>query len=200
MSVTVVTPAVQEPLSLSDAKLFLRVDTSIEDTLIALLLSAARSYAENLTRRAFVQRTLDLKLPNWPVSQIIELPYPPLRSVAYVKYVDFDGNLQTLDPSTYQIDYDREPALIKPAFLSIWPVLTRNDFNMVQVRYTAGYAVGGSPDDYTANVPEPVKQWMKMRISTLYANREAVIIGTIVAELEHDFVDGLLDEFMVSVF
>jgi uncharacterized phiE125 gp8 family phage protein len=203
MTVRVITQPTVEPVTLAEAKLHLRVTTSDEDALITSLISAARIYAENYTRRAFAQRTLELLLPNVPSCGVIELPQPPLRSVAWIKYIDADGVLQTIDAADYQVDMYREPGLIKPSYLETWPVITRSDFNALQVRYTAGYAETGSPDsdaDYRANIPEAVKQWIKIRVGTMFEMREAVVVGTIVTDIKHDFIDGLLDPFVVDLF
>ena len=42
MSISIITPAVSEPLSLTDVKEFLRVDHSDDDTTLAIMISAAR--------------------------------------------------------------------------------------------------------------------------------------------------------------
>lgn len=197
MTVRVITAPSVEPLSLTEAKLHLREDLSTQDTLITALIVAAREYAELYTGRVFVQRTLEWTQDCFPYC--IELPFPPLVSVSSVKYIDTDGVLQTVSAADYQVDTYSEPGKVKPAYgVAGWPSVRSSDFNAVQVRYVAGYPEG-SPADYASGVPEPVKQWMRIRIAQLYEHREAVIAGTIAAPLPRDFVDGLLDPYRVGL-
>lgn len=202
--VRVVTPPAAEPLTLDEAKLHLREDGTDQDDLIEALITATRMHAERRCRRSLVQQTLELTLPSFPCdTDVILLPRPPLISVESVKYVDFAGNLQTVAAADYQVDTYSEPGKVKPVYLKWWQP-TRNDFNAVQVRYIAGYAPQqGSPQPLnylSANVPEGIKQWMRVRIAQLYEHREAVVVGTIIASLPDSFVDGLLDPFIVSYF
>jgi uncharacterized phiE125 gp8 family phage protein len=199
MTVRVITPPSVEPVSLAQAKQWCRIDDDItdQDAVITILIQGMREYAENLTGRAFVQRTLELTLPCFPA--VIELPRPPLISVTHIKYYDLSGALQTLDPGVYEVDSYREPGLVRPAYLESWEP-ARNVFNAVQVRYEAGYAPVGSPTDYREMVPANLKVWMNARLATLYENREQLITGTIVQPLPRDFADGLLDSLRVANF
>ena len=47
MAYSVVTPAASEPITLTEAKNFLRVDGTDDDTLITALISAAREMCES---------------------------------------------------------------------------------------------------------------------------------------------------------
>ncbi len=203
MTLRVVTAPAAEPLTLAEAKLHLRVDHTLDDDLITALITVAREYAENYTRRAFIQQTLEYTTHCFPAGGVFELPRPPLQSVTSIKYIDVDGVLQTVDAADYQVDTYREPGLVKPAYLESWPIVVRSDFNAVQIRYVAGYSPSGSPAsdlDYAANVPTALKHWMKVRIANMYEFREAMVVGTIVAQLHRDFVDGLLDALIVDLY
>ena len=58
MAYSVVTPAASEPITLTEAKNFLRVDGSDDDTLISALISAAREMCESYCRRILVTTTI----------------------------------------------------------------------------------------------------------------------------------------------
>ena len=53
-------------MSLTEAKLHLRVEVTDDDALITALISAARQYAETLTQRQFVTATWKLVLDSFP--------------------------------------------------------------------------------------------------------------------------------------
>ena len=59
--------AVTEPITLAEAKLFLRIDHEDEDGLIGQMITAVRAEAENRTRRVFVGEGAE-ELPS-PVRQ-----------------------------------------------------------------------------------------------------------------------------------
>ncbi len=52
------TPPATEPVSLSEAKLHLKVDTSADDTLISALIAAALQHLERHCNSAFVTQTI----------------------------------------------------------------------------------------------------------------------------------------------
>lgn len=204
MTVRVVTEPTSEPITLAEAKAHLVIDSDVtaDDTYISALITMAREYAEAITRRAYVQRTLELLEPSFSCYEF-KLPYPPLQSVTHVKYLDSDGVLQTVSAADYQVDIYRQPGRVKPAYLESWPTVVRGDYNAVQIRYVAGYLPSGSPDsdaDYAANIPEKLKMWMKIRIAGFYETRTPIITGTIVTTIPRDYVDGLLDSLMVDLF
>jgi uncharacterized phiE125 gp8 family phage protein len=205
MTVRVITPPACEPLSLAEAKEHLRLDDSLgsyQDALIGALITTCREYAENYTRRAFIQQTLEYSTDCF--SYELELPRPNLLSLESIKYVDLDGTLQTVDASLYQVDAARAPARVKPAYLQSWPALVRSsDYNAVRVRYVAGYAPVGSPVDdaaLRAGVPEVVKQWMKIQLANYHMNPTDIITGTISSKLDRTFHDALLDSIVVRLF
>lgn len=159
------------------------------DPHLTRLIVAARVTAERITRRALVTQTWALYLPMFPGWEIA-IPKPPLQSVSSISYVDADGVTQTLATDQYLVDARSEPACIVPAYGLVWPV-TRVQPNAVTVRFVCGYGAA-------AAVPAGIKNWMLMRIATLWRNRAALSIGQgiVQAELSTSFVDGLLDDFV----
>lgn len=63
------------------------------------------------------------------------------------------------------------------------------------VRFTCSYGAPGA-------VPDGIKDWMLMRINTLYNNPSAIVIDqrTSMVELPADFIDGLPDPYHVNHF
>lgn len=192
MSLKLITGPTEEPISLQEAKLHLRVIADVadvaahpEDAAISAMIAAARQSAEHITGRAMMPQTWELALDEFEPS--IYLPKPPLVSVTSVKYLDDDGVSQTLDPAVYFVDDYGIPAKLTPAYGESWPS-TRRQANAVMIRYQAGYA-------NAAAVPQEIKAWMLLKIGMLYANRESVAVGVSVAEVPH--VDRLLDSCRV---
>jgi len=187
MGIKIITGPETEPLTEDEAKLHLRVDATDEDTPIARLIVTARQEAENRTGRALITQTLELGLDCWPES--IRLPRPPLVSVSSIKYLDAAGALQTLDPSDYLVDNYREPGRIVPAYGKAWPLI-RHQPNAILVRYVAGYGAA-------SDVPAAIKNWMLLKIGTMYKMRSDVMAGQISA-LPH--ADAMLDGYRFVEF
>lgn len=210
----VITPPAAFPCTLSEAKEWCRVrsgDTSQDNTL-TILIATMTAYAEHLTGRAFVERTLEQSLEwfgdsvsnyqpgAWLMGSTIELPLPPLLGVETIAYTDLNGVAQEVALETYEVDTVTQPGRVRPVFGSVWPVAGRT-FNPVRIRYYAGYRPAGSPTDLTDNsyLPAPLRTWLAARICTLYDNRSQVIIERATVDtIPRDFVDGLLDPLIVG--
>lgn len=177
-----------EPLTLAEAKLHCKVDGADDDTLITALITTAREQAEHRTRRALITQQWTATFDRFP--ELIELRKPPLVSVQSVKYLDADGALQTLDAAEYQVVTSELVGYIKPAYGKSWPAC-RVQPDSIAILYTCGYG------EAAADVPQSIKAWMLMAISTMYDQREGIVTGTIVAQVPRDFCAGLLDQYWV---
>lgn len=178
----------EEPVTLAEAKLHCKgVDGTTDDTLITGLIMTARRAAEHRTGRALVTQQWEYTHDDF--DSRIDLPKPALISVQSVKYLDSDGVLQTLASSEYQVVTSELIGYIVPAYGKSWPSC-RVQPDSVVVAYTAGFG-------NAAAVPDDIKTWMKMAISTMYNQREGIITGISVAEVPRDFFAGLLDPHVV---
>lgn len=131
--IKVITPPAAEPVTLEEVKNQLRVDLdddSLDDTLIPLI-TAARAWCEGYQNRAYVEQTLELALDSLPCGRTIEMPRPPLRSVASITYGDV-----MLDPADYIVD---DYAFIARVIASSWPSGSLPVANGIKIRYIAGY-------------------------------------------------------------
>lgn len=158
-----VTPPAQPIVSLAEAKLHLRIDHEDDDWLVASLTQAATEWLEIATDRKFVAATYRLWLDGFDCDEI-ELPYPPLASVTFVKYLDSSNVLRTLATSAYEVNTRWTPGRVQLAYGGVWPT-TGYASNAVQVQFVAGY---GS----AADVPELAKAAVKLLLGHLYENRE----------------------------
>jgi uncharacterized phiE125 gp8 family phage protein len=188
MSLKLITPPAAEPVTLIEAKAHLRVSISDDDTLIGMLIKAAREACEHELGRALITQTWELALDVFPEG--FRLPYPSVQSVASVKYVDPDGTLQTLADTEYALDNHSEPAYLVPAYGKAWPA-TRAEPNAVRVQYLAGFGDAGT------DVPEVLRQWILLQAAHWYGSREAASA----TRLEKTpYVDSLLDRYRVYLF
>ena len=171
MGLSIVTPATSEPIGLAEIKAHLRVDISDDDILIGDYISAALTYAEGVTRRAFAAQTWDYSLDRFPVGAI-NLPVQPVSSVSYVQYVDTTGTTQTFtygtspDTAKYDVFTDGPRTTIVPKYNLVWPD-TRDHPGVVTVRFVAGYST----------FPEDLKQALRLLVGHQYENREGVVLG-----------------------
>jgi hypothetical protein len=150
-----------EPVTLEQAKAQLTVDAGFtaDDPLITALITAARQYVEKLMNRAIFNRNMQLFLDFFPFpvydgtvnpndrhclygyfwhALAIKLPRPCCLSVQSIKYIDLTGMLQTLDPATYFVDVNSEPARIVPQPGVYWPYTQSWLPDSVVISYTAG--------------------------------------------------------------
>lgn len=169
MSLSLVTAPSAEPfpdtsLPRQQLRLF---GTAHDAWLLAIGIPTARERAEQETGRQLITAVWELSLHAFPA--LIELPRPPLQSVTWVKYVDLDGTLQTLDPSAYEVKAYAGPAcrrgLVAPAYGREWPS-TRDQVGAVTVRFVAGYGDAGTA------VPARLKTAMLEHIGGMFLYRE----------------------------
>ena len=187
MTLQRITPPAAEPISLTEAKAHLRVDTTADDALISMLIESARENAEHLTGSAFITQTWERVLHTFPAGPI-KLGRPPVATVTSLKYLDADGTEQTYSSAAYTLDAVNGPGYVYPSVASPnWPDTQVGAVNAVRVRFTCGYGAAGSA------VPAAVRGWILLRIGTLYEHRQEVLAGVSLAELPSPYTDRLLD-------
>ncbi|MCW8918915.1 MAG: head-tail connector protein [Gammaproteobacteria bacterium] len=181
MSLRLSEPAA-EPVTLAEAKAHTRADDA-DDALLAALITAGREYVESETARVLIERTGVLSLDRFP--SVIRVPGAPLVSVEALRYLDIEGQQQTLPSDQYRVDASSAPGRITPAPGVAWPA-TLFVPGAVSIDLTVGY---GTADD----VPGVLKQALLLLVGHWYENREGVVIGTITSEVPIA-VTSLLDK------
>lgn len=155
-----------EPVTLSEAKLYCKVDGDEDDELIASLITAARQQAEEYTRRSFVTQTLELSLDLEDLFEhpYIELPRSPVQSIESINSYDGDDQESVVSSSSYRLSGDR----VVLTSGGTWPSNLR-DRDCIVVRYVAGYGAASA-------VPEAIKTAIKAMVAHAYDNRAQVSI------------------------
>ncbi|MFV0279244.1 MAG: phage head-tail connector protein [Rhodoblastus sp.] len=110
MQSILIAPPAAEPVTLAEARAWLRLDANDEDAAIASLVAAARVLVETATRRALVTQTWRLVLDAWPDFSAraiggtceIVVPLAPVQSVAGVRVYNAAG-AQQLDAAAWRL-------------------------------------------------------------------------------------------------
>lgn len=190
MSLTVTSAPGVEPISTTEAKEWLRIDSSdtSQDNVLAILIKGARQTVEDYLRRALITQTISFEMSSDDMIQYIEIPRPPVQSItSLTTYDDASGSEAStvVDSSNYQ--------LVEKTLL-----VERNDGWDVNradragtLVYVAGYGDAGS--DVPFDVRLAILQIVALRYERrgdesrdFVTNRE----GAILAELDGHKVYG----------
>lgn len=188
MRLSLISAPGESPVSLSAVKAHARVDSADEDALLQALIEAATSLLDGpagILGRAIVTQTWLLELPAWPASLV--LPIEPVQSVT-ISYLDADGAEVALDPGLFYLSSRPSHASIlywSPGWVE--PALSQANAFPVRVRIVAGFGAASA-------TPPAIAQAIKMMVTHWYQQREAVVVGTITANVPLA-VDALLAPF-----
>lgn len=182
MKVAITTASTGDPITLDQAKEFLRVDTEDDDGLILAQITGATNYAQDVQGRKYMTQTWTYYLDEWPDKDYINLPFPPLQSITSLKYTDSADAVTTVSTSSYNVDSVSEPGRLVLAYGETWPLVTLAPLNPIAIVFTCGY--GGADD-----VPEETKNAIKLILDELYETREVNVTGQI---NRIDLIDRLL--------
>ena len=171
MSITLLIPPEIEPLSLNEAKNFLRVEHDEDDILIATLVSAARNHVEAMTRRGLLLQTWRIILDEWPRDGRIRTRLGPLRDVVAARVRDDAGNADDMDTGIFIVDGEAG-VIAAPAFAL--PAPGRNTRG-IELDVTIGFGTAAT------DVPAVLRLAVRTLTAHWYDNRALVAIGGSVA-------------------
>jgi len=161
-------PAV-EPVTVDEAKWFLRIDYDDENSLLASLITSSRLQIEAALDLALITQSWSWTFDSWPKGNVLELPIGFVRSIEAVRITARDGTVNEVSPDQFVLEGGRIP----PRLLSKsgdWPKPGIPALG-IEIAFTAGF--GSEPSD----VPEPIRQALLMLVAHWYEHRDPAEIG-----------------------
>lgn len=174
------TPPASEPVTLGEAKSYLRISDADDDAFITALITAIRERFESFALRSVITQTWTLWLDGFPaaskkgapgdgnfelpvshfdaVKRVLEIPRPRLLSVAFIKTYDTENSATVFASSNYFVDTASSPGRIALNQGANWPVSLRA-VNAVEIEFSAGY---GSADAVPDSIKQGILLWMKL--------------------------------------
>lgn len=140
--VTIVEP-VDEPVTLSEAKEYLRIDSS-DDSFngeIERYIAASRSEVEYLTSTRMITQTVTVLGSGF--ADLLALSIGPVQSVSSIKYVDTQGVEQTLAAENYELVGSGLQQSVQLTIGNSWPTV-RYRPDTVRMTAVVGYGVAGA--------------------------------------------------------
>ena len=182
-------PAV-EPVSLAEAKAHLRIDGTAEDTLVGSLIVTSRLHVESALALSLVTQGWSWFFDAWPRDIAVKLPLRPVQSIAAVRLYDEAGDITTLASDTYLLDGAAAPARLVRQGALVWPKPGRIA-NGIEIAFTSGFG------DVAADVPEPIRQAVRLLIAHWYEHRTPFEVGA-AATPPPDTVEHLLAPYRIK--
>lgn len=193
-----VTPPTFEPITLEMARLHTRAEAAEDDALLTALISAARQQAEAVTQRILMPSEWEITLED--LEKQFRIPLAPcsrLLSVMGKDKVLAHFHLEPLASDATLPTPDEKPLFEfvpsaqlpgeTPLYASFAPLKGFPQGTII-LRVACGYD----------EVPEAIKQWILVRIGTLYEQRESFAVGANFNEFSRSFVDSLLDPYSLT--
>lgn len=153
-----VTPPASEPLTLSQAKAFLRVEHTGDDDAITRAITVARQFAEQYLRAVLLPQSWDYIVAN-ASECTLHLPLGPAQSITSVTLTDTAGGTSVVNAANYRLSVDG------------FAVILANvpSAEKITVRYSASsYAMAG-------DIPAAIVQGMLHHIAVMMESRDGVM-------------------------
>ena len=150
-----VTAPDSEPVTLAQAKTFLRIDSTADDDTVTTAIAAARQHAETYLRTALLPQVWDYAQAN-PCACSLQLPIGPAQSIASVTLTSELGVDTVMNAANYRLSVD--------GFVVFFT--TAPSTEKITVRFSA------SSFDTVGDIPAPIIQGMLYHIAVMVENRD----------------------------
>ncbi|QGR03382.1 hypothetical protein EDL79_02135 [Ehrlichia ruminantium] len=143
------------PITLSEAKSFLRINNNADDKLINNLIAIASEYAQWYIEKSLMRQIWQISC-NGHIPRKIQLPFNPIIKVNYVKIIHTNGSEELIDKKQYYVDTALSHILFH----------TQANVNRIEILYEAGYTD-------TSLIPAQIKHGILHHVAVAYKNRES---------------------------
>jgi uncharacterized phiE125 gp8 family phage protein len=158
------TPPAVEPVTRDEAKQYLRVEHADDDDIITALIAGARVHVEAQTKRALITQSWRITADGWPKTGRLTVMPAPLQNLSAARVYDAGGTPHDIDTQAFVA----EPATSVLAFFpGALPAPGRATAG-IALDVVCGYG------DAAADVPEPLRQAIRVLIAHWYENRGLV--------------------------
>lgn len=176
-------PPTKPALTVEDAKLHLRVDSDIEDMLIEMQLEAAVDLVESFTTRILAPANYRQSFDEWSTKGYLDLGVAPIREVTSLKYMDGNGDEQTIDAANWYWRPNQDGGRLYLASGYSNPTLWGRPGD-IAATFSAGYSAPNEmSEDQALRCPARAKSLVLLILGNWYANRESSVVGSSVNEL-----------------
>lgn len=167
-SPVIVTPPAAEPVTLDQAKEFLRVDDGDDtfDTEIGLSIAGARNHIEAVTGTRLISQVVDLRADAFQDLALFKVG--PVGAIDEITYVDRDGATHTLAADGYELTGAGLERGVRPAASTRWPIASTAG-GAITVRASIGYGDDGD------TVPGAVRLAILLKLRALFEGDAADI-------------------------
>ena len=157
-------PAV-EPLTLDEARAFLRVEHNDDDEVIATLIVGSRVHVEAQTRRALITQSWRLSADCWPEYGRFRVVPGPLQSLTAARVYDLANVAHSVSATIFVPDFGASDLMFVP-----WAVRPPGrPTSGIELDVVVGYG------DNALDVPEPLRQAIRLLVAHWYENRGLVL-------------------------
>jgi uncharacterized phiE125 gp8 family phage protein len=154
---------VLEPVTVAEARAWLRISHTSEDSLIGDLICAARQDVENQTGLSLINQQWRMTLDNWPAEDVIHLPRGPVTAILAVVVYAANGTPALVPPADYLLDNRHEPARL----MFEKRASPGRRMNGIEIDFSAGFGATG------ANVPDMLNRAILLLVAHWYEFRGA---------------------------
>lgn len=154
-SLKLVTAPASEPITLANAKLFLRIEHSADDEVVTRTITAARQAAEQYLKTALLSQTWDYVVAN-PCGRTVTLPYGPAQSITSITLTNEAGTSTVMNVANYRLSVDGFAVHFTDA----------QSIEKLTVRFVAGIAT------VIADIPITIIQGMLHHIAVMMETRD----------------------------